>query len=162
MLIHLKHEQVRRLIGEEGRGIFHPFLMVDTARVDRSARVIVARKVVSCNDTIYEDGPGGRRIFPALLMAEVAAQAAALLEVVLDADQADARGYVLGAIDQIEFKRDVVPGETLAVRVVEIRRLGGSLRVHWEGAVNRHGVASGVLTLVKADLGAVAGLLTRE
>ncbi len=105
-----------------------PFLLID--RVDEMdlEHRIVCIKVVQDDEYYLAPGPGGTREFPMTLLAEVVAQAGAML--VLLRPGLEGRRIYFMSIDNFESQRPVLAGETVRVQAetVRLRRRFGTLR----------------------------------
>lgn len=102
------------------------------------------RASVSANSTWLR----GARAVPAAFLAELVAQAAALLLADPAAESGAPEQRWLAGIDRLEMRRPVYAGDLLEIAVVAGRRFGSTMRV--EGVVSTDGetVAEVVLLLV--------------
>jgi 3-hydroxymyristoyl/3-hydroxydecanoyl-(acyl carrier protein) dehydratase len=115
-----------------------PFRWIEGARDGR------ALAVFSANSTWLR----GAAPVPAAFLAELVAQAAAVLLADPAADPADPRQRWLAGIDRLEMHRTVRAGDLLEISVLAGRRFGNAMQV--EGAISTGGekVADVVLLLV--------------
>ncbi len=99
----------------------YPFLLVD--RVDeRSADRIVARKLVTANEPFFAGHFPGNPIMPGVLIIEALAQAGALLAAPQVAFDPRCDAIFLMSVDQVKFRKPVVPGDVLSLDVVALRK----------------------------------------
>ncbi len=117
--------------GEIGRLVPHryPFLLIDRVVEFEPDRRIVAIKNVTWNEPQFTGHFPGRPIMPGVLICESMAQAGGLLvhgsfHGTLDVEKAaEARTFlVLTSLDNVKFRRPVVPGDQLRMEVELLRR----------------------------------------
>ena len=123
----------------------YPFLLVD--RVDElvPGERIAGRKNVSINEPFFPGHFPGHPIMPGVLVVEAMAQLCGILAFKTRGNRPD-QGYLhyLAGIDDVRFKRPVVPGDTLALagKIVSSRRqlmkLDCEARVDGELACSAH------------------------
>jgi 3-hydroxyacyl-[acyl-carrier-protein] dehydratase len=112
----------------------YPFLLVD--RVDsRSADEIVARKMVSANEPFFQGHFPGRPIMPGVLIIEALAQAGALLAAPQTGFDPGRHAIFIMAIDGVRFRKPVVPGDVLSLRVVPLRKGSSIWKMRGEAKV---------------------------
>ncbi len=120
-----------------------PFLLIDRVdKLDLEHR-IVCIKAVQEDEYYLAPGPGDTREFPMMLLAEVVAQAGAML--VLLRPGLEGRRIYFMSIDNFELQRPVLAGETVRVEAetVRLRRRFGTLR--GVAYVGDHVVATGLM-----------------
>ena len=104
----------------------YPFLLVDRVRGIVPGQEAVGIKNVTANEPQFTGHFPGAPIMPGVLIVEAMAQTAAVLVgVTLDLADRDALVYFM-SIDSAKFRRKVVPGDLLEMRV-EVRRGGGKV-----------------------------------
>jgi beta-hydroxyacyl-ACP dehydratase FabZ len=112
----------------------YPFLLVD--RVDSLTREkIVACKLVTGNEPFFPGHFPGRPIFPGVLILEALAQAGALLAAPQVGFDPARDAIFLMAMDKVKFRKPVVPGDTLVLEVVPLRRGGTVWKMRGEARV---------------------------
>ena len=112
----------------------YPFLLVDfVERVD--AERIVARKMVSRNEPHFEGHFPGHPVMPGVLILEALAQAGAIYACrLVDFDPAKQVIYFM-SLDKVKFRKPVVPGDTLHLEVVPLRKGGAIWKMRGEAKV---------------------------
>ncbi len=105
-----------------------PFLLIDRVEELELEKRIVCLKAVQEDEYYLAPGSGDTREFPMTLLAEVVAQAGAML--VLLRPGLEGRRIYFMSIDNFELKRPVLAGETVRVEAetVRLRRRFGTLR----------------------------------
>jgi len=101
-----------------------PFLLIDEI-VDRSDERIVCRKKFTGDEFWYRGHYPGFPITPGVLLCEAAMQAGAVLLSGLIEDQPDAVPVATRA-NNVQFKRMVVPGDTVLIEAEMTERLANA------------------------------------
>ncbi len=122
----------------------YPFLLVDRIIALDPGRTITGIKNVTINEPFFVGHIPGHPVMPGVLVVETMAQVAACL--VLDDPALRGRIAYFGAIDGVRFRRRVVPGDQMVVRVEILRKRGRFLKVQAEVRVDGQPVADGTLT----------------
>lgn len=106
----------------------YPMLLVDRVLEVVPGKSMRGLKNVTINESFFQGHYPGRPIMPGVLIIEAIAQAGA---VILLSDPTY-QGYlpIIGAIDEIRFKRPVVPGDQLVseVELLKIKSFVGKIR----------------------------------
>lgn len=103
----------------------YPFLLVDRVTELVLGESIVAYKNISINEGIFNGHFPQAPIFPGVLIVEAMAQASGILGFrTLDKTPEDGSVYMLVGIDDVRFKRKVIPGDQLKLeaKVVSEKR----------------------------------------
>ena len=96
----------------------YPFLLVDRVLEIEKGRSIRALKNVSVNEPQFTGHFPHRPVFPGVLMLEALAQTAALLTFdTLGLELDENPVYYFAGVDGARFKRPVVPGDQLILKV---------------------------------------------
>ena len=102
----------------------HPFLLVDRVVELEPMKRLVALKSVTINEPFFAGHFPGHPVMPGVLVLEALAQASALLAKKSISERTDDQVIYLMAIDNARFRRPVVPGDRLELRVEVVRQRG--------------------------------------
>jgi beta-hydroxyacyl-ACP dehydratase FabZ len=112
----------------------YPFLLVDhVERVDGEG--IVARKMVSRNEPHFEGHFPGHPVMPGVLILEALAQAGAIYACRLVSFDPAKQVIYFMSLDKVKFRKPVVPGDTLHLEVVPLRKGGAIWKMRGEAKV---------------------------
>lgn len=100
----------------------YPFLLVDKILEATPGQRAVGIKNVTINEPFFQGHFPGRPIMPGVLIVEALAQVGAVA--VLSAPENKGKLALFTGIDNMRFKRQVVPGDTLRLGV-EMTRMRG-------------------------------------
>lgn len=96
----------------------YPFLLVDRVEELNLGESITAIKNVSINEPFFQGHFPQVSIMPGMLIVEAMAQACGILGFkTMDKTPADGSIYLFVGADNIRFKRQVVPGDQLVLKV---------------------------------------------
>lgn len=102
----------------------YPFLMVDRVRDIDGTKSAVGIKNVTANEPYFEGHFPAEPVMPGVLMVEAMAQTAGIMVGVAEGlEDRNFRVYFMG-VDNAKFRRKVVPGDVLELRIVT-KRGGG-------------------------------------
>jgi 3-hydroxyacyl-[acyl-carrier-protein] dehydratase len=128
----------------------YPFLLIDRIIEMEPGKRGVGIKNVTANEWFFEGHFPGRKVMPGVLIVEAMAQVAAVTLLY----ETDAKGKtpMFGGIEQMRFRRPVVPGDQLRLEF-ELEKLRGPIgkgrvKATVEGAV----AADGSITFALVDL----------
>jgi len=101
----------------------YPFLLVDKV-IECGDETLVAIKNVTINEPFFQGHFPGRPIMPGVLILEAMAQATGLLayHTIRDKPNPQKTYYLLVGVDEVRFKKPVLPGDQLIINV----------RLEWE------------------------------
>ncbi|MCL4757458.1 MAG: 3-hydroxyacyl-ACP dehydratase FabZ [Rhodocyclaceae bacterium] len=115
----------------------YPFLLVDRVLEIEEGRRILALKNVTMNEPFFPGHFPNHPVMPGVLIVEAMAQAAALLSFKTMGVKPDENSVVLFAgIDNVRFKRQVVPGDQL---LFDVEILQGKRNIYKYRGVARVG-----------------------
>jgi 3-hydroxyacyl-[acyl-carrier-protein] dehydratase len=112
----------------------YPFLLVDYVEHVDSER-IVARKMVSRNEPHFQGHFPGHPVMPGVLIIEALAQAGAIYACRQTNFDPKKQVIYFMAIDKVKFRKPVVPGDTLHLEVVPLRKGGTVWKMRGEAKV---------------------------
>ncbi len=96
----------------------YPFLLVDRVVEIELGKSITAIKNITINEPIFNGHFPEIPIFPGVLIIEAMAQAAGILGFkTMDKKPSDGSIYMFAGVDNVRFKRQVVPGDQLEMKV---------------------------------------------
>src|SRR5947208_5159453 len=112
----MKIEQILEILAHR-----YPFLLI--ARVlELSDEKVVALKNVSFNEPYFQGHFPGVPVMPGVLQIEAMAQAGGILASRTVAFDPATHVMLFMAIDQVKFRKAVVPGDQLRIEVVPLRK----------------------------------------
>jgi 3-hydroxyacyl-[acyl-carrier-protein] dehydratase len=118
-----------------------PFLLVDRMVELEEGKRGVGLKNVSANEWFFQGHFPGRRIMPGVLIVEALAQVAAVT--LLRGVEMAGKTPLFGGIEQMRFRRPVVPGDQLRLEFTLEKMRGpvgkGSVRATVDGQVAAEG-----------------------
>jgi len=130
----------------------YPFLLVDRVLSIETGKSIVALKNVTYNEPFFQGHFPDMRIMPGVLIVEAMAQAGVIL--LFNSIPAPQTKFLLfSKIDNMKFRRPVVPGDQLRLECELIKFKGRFFWLHGKGYVDRELAIEGDMT---------ASLLDRE
>ena len=130
-----------------------PFLLLDTVESVIAGESITGTKRVMADEPWAAGHFPGNPVFPGVLIVEVFAQLAGVLLSLSYADANAAGAPLLLAVDKAKFRRVVVPGDLLELRVSVLQHRDRTYRVRAEGRVADAPAAEAELLLSHAKGG---------
>jgi len=98
----------------------YPFLLVDRVLEIEEGKSITAIKNVSFNEPYFQGHFPERKIMPGVLIVEALAQAGGIL-LYHSVPEPETKFFLLSKIDNTKFRKPVVPGDQLRLRVEIIK-----------------------------------------
>ncbi len=98
----------------------YPFLLVDRVLEMKEGESIVAIKNVTYNEPFFQGHFPGRKIMPGVLQIEALAQAGGIL-IYNSIPDPETKFVLLSKIDKTKFRKIVVPGDQLTLKVQLLR-----------------------------------------
>ena len=114
----------------------YPFLMIDRVVDVTAGESATGIKNVSINESYFQGHFPQRPVMPGVLLIEAMAQTAAVLVVRTLGPDAEGKLVYFMSIDNARFRRPVVPGDTLAVRVRRQHNRGNVWKFEGEAMVD--------------------------
>lgn len=125
----------------------YPFLLVDRVVELEQQKYAVGYKNITMNDNFFTGHFPERAIMPGVLQIEALAQ---LGGIVMMDPEAPAKNFFFGGIEGCKFRRPVVPGDTLMMRVelTKFNKRFGVAKMDAKGYVGNSLAVEATLTLV--------------
>ena len=114
----------------------YPFLMIDRVVDIEKGVAATGIKNVSINEFFFQGHFPQRPVMPGVLIIEAMAQTAAVLVVHSLGHDAEGRLVYFMSVDSARFRRPVLPGDRLAVRVVKKQNRGNVWKFDGEALVD--------------------------
>jgi 3-hydroxyacyl-[acyl-carrier-protein] dehydratase len=123
-----------------------PFLLVDRVVAIEPGKKVKAYKNVSANEAFFQGHFPGLPVMPGVLQLEALAQAAAVLASTFpDFDQKTHVAYLM-SMDEVKFRRIVVPGDRLDLDVEVVQQRKGIAKVKGQATVDGERAAEAIIT----------------
>jgi len=122
-----------------------PFLLVDRVLEFEAFRSILAIKNVTINEPFFQGHFPIKPVMPGVLIVEALAQTAAILARRSTKSSPDLL-YYLGAIEEARFKKMVVPGDTLYLKVELLKQRQHIWKVSGTASVENEVVCTVTMT----------------
>lgn len=103
----------------------YPFLLLDRVVELEEGERILAYKNITCNEEVFEGHFPHFPVFPGVMIVEAMAQACGVLGFkTMDKTPDDGSVYLFAGIDNVRFKRQVIPGDRMFIeaRIVSEKR----------------------------------------
>jgi 3-hydroxyacyl-[acyl-carrier-protein] dehydratase len=105
----MDHEAIKQMLPHR-----YPFLLVDRVTELTAGESIAGFKNVTGNEELFNGHFPGQSIFPGVLMCEAMAQVSAMLGFATSGNRPDdGYLYLFAGLDNVKFKKQVVPGDRL-------------------------------------------------
>ena len=121
-----------------------PFLLVDKITEREPVKYAVGYKNITFNEPQFAGHFPGKPVMPGVLLVEAMAQVGGVC--MLCAEEHRGKIPFFGAIDNVKFKRPVVPGDKVVMRAEVTKVKGNFGKVHAEAFVDDQLAAQADLT----------------
>lgn len=128
----------------------YPFLLIDKVLEMERFKRIVAIKNVTINEGFFEGHFPGKPIMPGVLILESMAQAGGLL-LLQDIPDRDKKLLYLASMNDVKFRRPVVPGDQLRVEVDVLSWKGDLCKIQAKAFVGENLATEATLMCVMVD-----------
>lgn len=129
----------------------YPFLLVDRVLSVEPGKGVVAIKNVSVNEPFFQGHFPGHPIVPGVLLVEAMAQAAGVLIYQTDPARIGSRLFYLAALDNVKFRRPVVPGDQVRLEIEVLRRRSPLWRFQGKALVGEALAAEAEITISETE-----------
>jgi 3-hydroxyacyl-[acyl-carrier-protein] dehydratase len=128
----------------------YPFLLVDRIVELAEGQRATGIKNVTANEWFFEGHFPGRKVMPGVLIVEAMAQVAAVA--LMKGVDAGGKSPLFGGIEDMRFRRPVVPGDQLRLEFELTKRRGPIGKGHVRATVDGALAAEGVISFALVDL----------
>jgi 3-hydroxyacyl-[acyl-carrier-protein] dehydratase len=129
----------------------YPFLMIDRVVDVTKGECATGIKNVTINEPHFQGHFPQRPVMPGVLIIEAMAQTAAVLVVYTLGPGSEGKLVYFMSVDNARFRRPVLPGSTLAVRVVRKHSRGNVWKFDGEAVVDGKVVAEATFAAMIMD-----------
>jgi len=128
----------------------YPFLLIDRVEEVEEGKRAVAIKNVTANEWFFEGHFPGRPVMPGVLIVEALAQVAAVT--LLKGVEMAGKAPLFGGIENMRFRRPVVPGDQLRLEF-EVEKMRGPIgKGRVKATVDGQLAAEGGISFALVDL----------
>ncbi len=132
----------------------YPFLFVDRVDEIEEGKRAVGVKNATANEWFFEGHFPGRKVMPGVLIVEALAQVAAIA--LLKDQDTGGKLPLFGGIDNMRFRRPVVPGDQLRLEFTLEKMRGPVGKGHVKATVDGFLAAEGDITFALAELSQIS------
>lgn len=137
----LNIEQIKELLPHR-----YPFLLLDRVTEYEAGVSIKGYKNVSANEAMFQGHFPDKAIFPGVLICEALAQLTAVYGFLSTGNRPqDGYLYLFAGLDNVKFKRQVVPGDRLDLEVEFVSERRGMYKVTGKASVDGQLAASATI-----------------
>jgi 3-hydroxyacyl-[acyl-carrier-protein] dehydratase len=130
----------------------YPMLLVDRVLDFQEGEWLHAIKNVTYNEPIFTGHFPDFAIFPGVLILEAMAQATGILGFKTAQDREHDEMYLFASLDNVRFKKPVIPGDTMHLHVKFIKERRGMWKFYGEAKVDGKVVCSADLMCARRAL----------
>ncbi len=134
----------------------YPFLLVDRVIEIEEGKSAVGIKNVTANEWFFEGHFPGKRVMPGVLIVEAMAQVAAIA--LLKGVESEGKSPLFGGIENMRFRKPVVPGDQLRLEFVLEKMRGPVGKGRVRATVDGKLAAEGTISFALVDLSATAAV----
>ncbi|HEU4761218.1 MAG TPA: 3-hydroxyacyl-ACP dehydratase FabZ [Gemmatimonadales bacterium] len=122
----------------------YPLLLVDRILEAEAGTRIVGLKNVTINEPFFQGHFPGHPIMPGVLIVEAMAQTGGVL-MLSELDDPSSKVVYFMSLDDVKFRRPVVPGDQLRMEVDVVQNRGATVRLAGKAYVDGQLVAEAVM-----------------
>jgi 3-hydroxyacyl-[acyl-carrier-protein] dehydratase len=130
----------------------YPFLLVDKVLSYELDKHIIAIKNVTINEEFFQGHFPAKPVMPGVLIIEALAQSAGILAYQSTEINPEESLFYLGAISDVRFKRMVIPGDQLILKVNILKRRKNVWRFACEAFVEDELACSAQMTCMDGKI----------
>ena len=130
----------------------YPFLLIDRVLEIKPSEHILAIKNITINEPFFAGHFPAKAIMPGVLIIEALAQAAAILAYKSTEWDPKESLFYLGAIDNTRFKKMVLPGDQLYLKIDVLRRRKTVWKFQGEALVDNEVVCTTEMTSTEGKI----------
>ena len=123
----------------------YPFLLVDRILSIESGVGITSLKNVTINEPFFQGHFPGEPIMPGVLILEAMAQTGIIFAKNTDPDGLEGKLLVFAGMDEVRFRRPVVPGDQLIMDLKLIKRKSMIWKMEGKASVDNKAAAEAIL-----------------
>lgn len=132
----------------------YPFLLIDRVVELVEGERILAYKNVSMNEQVFTGHFPQFPVFPGVMIIEAMAQACGVLGFkTMDKTPADGSLYLFAGIDDVRFKRQVVPGDRVFIEAKIVSEKRGIWKFDCEATVDQQMVTKATIMCADRKVG---------
>ena len=129
----------------------YPMLMIDKLVEIKAGDSAIAVKAVSCNEPFFTGHFPQKPVMPGVLIIEAMAQGAAAFTSYTESLDVEGKIVLFMGVDKARFRRPVVPGDLLRIKVGVVQRRPPVWRFEGEATVDGALVASATFSAMLAN-----------
>lgn len=130
----------------------YPFLLVDRIVEIQGQEKIIGLKNVSFNEPFFQGHFPDHPVMPGVLICEAMAQVGAIFAHSSRGGMDGKRIFMLTGLDQVKFKRPVLPGDQLRIELTCQKRRGDYWKMRGVASVDGKVVAQALISAMEVEM----------
>lgn len=127
----------------------YPFILIDRIISGEKGKKLIAIKNVTMNEPFFQGHFPGFPVMPGVLIVEALAQASGILGILSYGNKEADELFLFAGVDNVRFKRQVIPGDQLTLEIDLIRYSRGIGRYKAVAKVEGKVAAEAEIMLIK-------------